>query len=207
MRTLRLKNLRWLILILLLSAFALSCKTTGARKHWWEFWKPKKPVTASIYPEEQVLPPPPAAKEAEEAGKIEAVKPEPAREPGQLPVPTPLRQEPRGIISELQTVHFAFDSAELDPTAQSMLDGNAQWLLAHPDVEIMIEGHCDERGTIEYNLNLGQRRADSVREYLASKGVNPEKLHTISYGKERPINPEHTEEAWAQNRRAQFLIY
>jgi peptidoglycan-associated lipoprotein len=205
MRRLRQMNLVWLTLILLLVIFALSCKTTGARKHWWEFWKPKKPATASIYPEEQVLPPPPA-KEAEPTGKVEpleAAKPK----PGELAVPTPLRQEPRGVISELQTVHFEFDSAELLPEAKTILDQNAQWLLAHPDIEIMIEGHCDERGTIEYNLNLGQRRADAVREYVVSKGVNAEKLHTISYGKERPIDAGHSEEAWAKNRRAQFLIY
>ena len=102
---------------------------------------------------------------------------------------------------------FDFDKAVIRPEDIPLLDQAAEWLATHADVQVQIEGHCDERGTREYNLNLGQLRANAVKEYLATKGVDPNRLHTISYGEERPIDPGHTEDAWSKNRRVQFLVY
>lgn len=104
----------------------------------------------------------------------------------------------------LSTVYFAFDSARLSNEAQDTLRRNAEWLNANPNEQVTIEGYCDERGTNEYNLALGQRRADSVFNYLKSLGVSPERLRTISYGEEYPADPGHNEAAWAKNRRAEF---
>jgi peptidoglycan-associated lipoprotein len=109
--------------------------------------------------------------------------------------------------SRLLTVRFGYDRHDLTPEARQILDENAAYLLANRNVRVLIEGHCDERGTIEYNLSLGQRRADAVREYLISKGVPPQRLEAISHGEWRPIDPGHGETAWAKNRRAQFAAY
>jgi peptidoglycan-associated lipoprotein len=111
------------------------------------------------------------------------------------------------VVAELQTVFFDYDSYELSPRTLEALEQNAQWLKSNPSVRVQIEGHCDERGSVEYNINLGGRRASRVREYLARLGVDPGRMTTISYGKERPLNPGHDEAAWAMNRRAQFLVY
>ena len=106
----------------------------------------------------------------------------------------------------MRRVYFAFDSSELDPLAQETLRDNAQRLADRPDMKVTIEGHCDERGTREYNLALGQRRADSAYQFLRGLGVAPERLRTVSYGKERPADPRSNEEAWAKNRRVQFAV-
>jgi peptidoglycan-associated lipoprotein len=87
-----------------------------------------------------------------------------------------------------------------------ILKENAALLHKYPKVKIQIEGHCDERGTNEYNLALGERRANSTRNYLISLGISPDRISTISYGEERPLDPGHNEEAWAKNRRAHFVI-
>ncbi|MDZ7363592.1 MAG: peptidoglycan-associated lipoprotein Pal [candidate division KSB1 bacterium] len=104
----------------------------------------------------------------------------------------------------LQTIYFDFDRYELTPEALQTLADNARVLKAHPDARVMIEGHCDERGTVEYNLALGDKRAKAAKDYLISLGVNPAQISTISYGKERPVDTRSTEEAWARNRRAEF---
>jgi peptidoglycan-associated lipoprotein len=106
----------------------------------------------------------------------------------------------------LSDVFFAFDSFLLSEEAQRVLQKNAEWLRSNPEAQIVIEGHCDERGTVEYNLALGERRAQSVKDYLVNLGISADRLFTISYGKERPFVLGHTEEAWAQNRRAHFLL-
>jgi peptidoglycan-associated lipoprotein len=103
-------------------------------------------------------------------------------------------------------VHFAFNSFTLSGGAKALLEQKAQWLSANPEVAAQIEGHCDERGTIAYNLALGERRANAVRQYLVALGVSPSRLTSISYGEEFPLDPGHNEEAWAQNRRAHFAI-
>ncbi|WP_157215023.1 peptidoglycan-associated lipoprotein Pal [Flavisphingomonas formosensis] len=103
-------------------------------------------------------------------------------------------------------VYFATDSYELDGPSQATLDKQAGWLNQYPSVKITIEGHCDERGTREYNLALGDRRANSVKNYLAGKGISTARITTISYGKERPAALGSDEEAWAQNRRAVTVV-
>jgi peptidoglycan-associated lipoprotein len=108
--------------------------------------------------------------------------------------------------SPLKPAFFALDSFELDAEGQTTVQANAELLKKYSSWAITIEGHCDERGTAEYNLALGERRAVAVRTYLVSLGISPDRLRTVSYGKEFPFDPAHTEEAWAKNRRAHFVI-
>ncbi len=103
-------------------------------------------------------------------------------------------------------VFFAFDSSVLTSESQATLDRQSQWLKQYPSVNVVIEGHADERGTREYNLALGERRADAARSYLVSTGVAASRVSTISYGKERPAVMGHDESAWSQNRRAVTVI-
>lgn len=108
-------------------------------------------------------------------------------------------------IDGLPIVYFEFDSFNLTSASQDALNMAAEWLIANPNIRVQIEGHCDERGTTEYNLALGERRASSVRDYLVMKGVPVSQLSTISYGEERPAVPGFDEASWAQNRRAEFV--
>jgi len=103
-------------------------------------------------------------------------------------------------------IHFAYDSAVLTPIGQNVLNQKAEWLRKNPSGNIIIGGHCDERGTIEYNVALGERRAEAAKSYLSNLGVNFSRMEAISYGEEMPITEGSDEEAWAQNRRAQFNI-
>lgn len=105
-----------------------------------------------------------------------------------------------------QNIHFAFDSAELTPMSRTLLKEKALWLGQNPGVQVVVEGHCDDRGTMEYNLALGDRRAFSAKKFLVDLGIAESRLSTISYGEERPIDPASNETAWAKNRRAQFVI-
>ena len=107
---------------------------------------------------------------------------------------------------ELKPVYFDFDSADLRQDSRDTLTQNASRIKANGTLAVRIEGHCDERGTVEYNLALGDRRARAAREQLVSLGVSGNKIRTISYGKERPADPGHTESAWALNRRAEFVF-
>ena len=104
------------------------------------------------------------------------------------------------------TVNFGFDSAELTVSARSTLNRQAAFLSLNPDLMIVIEGHADERGTREYNLALGDRRATAVRDYLVAKGINSARVRTVSYGKERPAVAGSDEAAWAKNRRAATVL-
>ena len=119
-----------------------------------------------------------------------------------------LRQLEKEALQEgaLADVYFDFNRYNLKPEAQKKLEKTAEWLIKSPAVRILIEGHCDERGTQEYNLALGQRRAASVQKYLQSLGVDSTRVETVSYGEERPADPRHNEVAWAKNRRAHFTI-
>ena len=110
----------------------------------------------------------------------------------------------RSVTSD--TVHFGTDLFDIDPEARAILDTQAEWLQKFPNVRITIEGHCDERGTREYNLALGDRRANAAKNYLAARGVSPARITTISYGKERPIALGSDESSWAQNRRAVTIV-
>lgn len=199
------------LLLLTCSALILlgpvGCASHKAREKWWQFWRPKKVDAAMINNADRVIPPPPDVIGMGEGIPLTdpSVSFDMPGAPGDLAEPDPMRRVP--TPSELLTVHFAYDSAELDSGARQALDGNLQWITAHAGVHILIEGHCDERGTEEYNMNLGQRRANSVRAYLVERGVTESVLHTISYGEERPLDTANGESAWSQNRRAQFLVY
>ena len=117
-----------------------------------------------------------------------------------------IAKESKGeVITELEDIYFDFDRSDIRPDAKDILLKNTEWLQNNPDKKIQIEGHCDERGTAEYNLALGDRRAMSVKKYLISLGISAERLTTISYGKELPIDPGHNEEVWSKNRRTHFL--
>jgi peptidoglycan-associated lipoprotein len=106
----------------------------------------------------------------------------------------------------LKDIHFDFDKYAIRPGDAEILKAIAAVLKKYPSVKIQIEGHCDERGTNEYNLALGERRANSTKDYLLSLGISKDRLSAISYGEERPLDPGHNEEAWAKNRRAHFII-
>ncbi len=118
--------------------------------------------------------------------------------------------EQRAFESDLielgSMIHFDFDKSELKPDARDILQKKAEILKKHPQVTMVIEGYCDERGTQEYNLALGERRARSAYEFLVLLGVAPERLSIVSYGEENPIDPGHNEAAWALNRRDQFRV-
>ena len=105
-----------------------------------------------------------------------------------------------------EDIYFEYDKSTLTPMAQAVLKRKADFLLNSLDSSVTIEGHCDERGTNEYNLALGDRRAESAKRYLVNLGVSPARLATVSYGEENPVDPGHDEEAWAKNRRGHFLI-
>lgn len=111
-----------------------------------------------------------------------------------------------GATGPLKDVHFDFDRYELRADARAILKSNADWLKANPSVRLEVEGHADERGTNQYNLALGAKRAESVKRYLIDLGISASQLSTISYGEELPICKEHNEECWAKNRRGHFAI-
>jgi peptidoglycan-associated lipoprotein len=139
--------------------------------------------------------------------------PTPVAEPRPVP-PEPVADDPissRDIgdinkNSPFQPVFFKLDSSDVDGPAQQALNANAEILKKYPTWVITIEGHADERGTAEYNLALGERRAISARTYLVSLGISADRLRTVSYGKEFPFDPGHDESAWEKNRRAQFVL-
>jgi peptidoglycan-associated lipoprotein len=104
-----------------------------------------------------------------------------------------------------EDIYFVFDKSTIEPEAREILKRLASLLDSNKNYSLVVEGHCDERGTVEYNLALGQRRADAAMKYLVDLGLDKESIKTITYGKERPLDPGHDEEAWAKNRRAHFL--
>ena len=107
---------------------------------------------------------------------------------------------------KMEDVFFDFDEANLREDAKATLIRHAEVLRANPEVQVLIEGHCDERGTNEYNLALGERRATRVQDYMVSLGIDKYRMRTISYGEERPVADGHDEDSWAQNRRAHFKL-
>ena len=138
--------------------------------------------------EEPAVRPPPKEPETTMITPQEASEPEP----------------PQELIFD--NVRFDFDKYTLSEQARETLADHARKLSENPGVKLLIEGHCDEWGTIEYNLALGEKRAETVKQYLVSYGIDPSRLSTISYGKERPVDPGHNEAAWAKNRRCEFKI-
>jgi len=145
--------------------------------------------------------------------------PAPPEQPTEEATPPPAMEETQPEVETMQAptfeqaisdagdrVFFAFDSSELTPLARRTLEAQAAVLREFPRVTVTIEGHCDERGTREYNLALGDRRANAVKNYLVALGISSNRVGTISYGKERPADPRHNEEAWARNRRGVMVV-
>ena len=128
----------------------------------------------------------------------QVVTQEQARETAQAPA--------ADLEAELQEVYFNFDSADLSEDSRSILTKNADYLSKQSGVKVRIEGNCDERGSDDYNMALGERRAKAAKDYLVNLGIASDRLSTISYGEEKPVDAGHDEEAWARNRRAEFVI-
>jgi peptidoglycan-associated lipoprotein len=140
-----------------------------------------------------------------------AAPPPTAPSPQVAPVPAPVetaRPAPRDFatVAGLPDVYFDFDKSAIRPDAAKVLLGSVEWLNAHADHIVLIEGHCDERGTNEYNLALGDRRAKATRDFLVAHGVAARRISLISYGEERPQCSEHNEQCWSRNRRSHFLV-
>jgi peptidoglycan-associated lipoprotein len=110
------------------------------------------------------------------------------------------------ITADLKDIHFDFDQYSIGQEDRKIISSHADYLLKNKMVKIVIEGNCDERGTAEYNLALGDRRAQEAKKFLVNSGVDQKRIKTISYGKERPLDPDHNEEAWAKNRRDHFVV-
>src|SRR5262245_3095303 len=161
---------------------------------------PPTPVPASPPPPAPA--PPPAV--APSPPPPAAAAPPPPPPPPVAPSPPPPREYQAN--DAVKTIHFAFDDATIRPGDAKILDANATWLTAHPTYIVLIEGHCDTRGTNEYNLALGDRRAKATLDYLVAHGIAADRITTISYGEERPVCTQAAEACWAQNRRAQFRV-
>ena len=144
---------------------------------------------------------PPAPPEPVTEAPPVAVPPEPAVSSADMGSLDEINK--KGILAP---VFFEFDSAEMSSEGQAVLAKNAETMKQYPTWVVSVEGHCDERGTAEYNLALGERRALSVRQYLVSLGIAAERLRTVSYGKEFPFDPGHSETSWSRNRRANFVV-
>ena len=161
-------------------------------------------------------PPPPAAPAApvvvQETVKetiVASPAPPPPAPPAAPATPAPTaRPAPKefAVNANVKDIFFDFDKYNVRPDASKVLDQNAAWLKANAGQLVLIEGHCDERGTVEYNLALGERRAKATMNYLVAQGVQAGRFTVISYGKERPFCTERTEACWAQNRRDHFLV-
>jgi peptidoglycan-associated lipoprotein len=178
----------WIFMIAILAAFSLvmACTTPKAIKSTEEAAKPIPPAEKKV---------------GEEV--ITAQKPSEVTE-------TEIKEETGKMVIEevsfLKDIQFDFDDYSLTDQAKLILEKNANWMINNPNAKIRIEGHCDERGTNEYNMALGERRANSAKKYLIKLGVNESLLSTISYGEEKPFAAGHDEEAWAKNRRAHFTL-
>lgn len=155
---------------------------------------------------EEVPPPPPQVKEQPKVEKVE--KPPVVKEPELTEEEIFMAKSLEEINKDvpLMMIHFDFDKFFIRDDAKSVLEENAKWMKKWTSVRILIEGHCDERGTEEYNLALGEKRAKSTLDYLSSLGIAADRIEIISYGKSQPLDPGHNEVAWQKNRRAQPTI-
>jgi peptidoglycan-associated lipoprotein len=120
--------------------------------------------------------------------------------------PEEIQSEQDGMLRQNQTIYFAFDKNNVESEFNDMLSAHARYLVKHPSVKITVEGHCDEHGTPEYNIALGERRAQSVQQFLTTLGVSPSQITTVSYGEEKPVDKSRTDAGFAKNRRA-ILVY
>lgn len=178
------RSLVYVVTLLLVSVLAL--------------WGCPKKAEVTTSPEAQKeMAPAEQPKEAQPA--MEQAKPEaaPKEEMKEMAAPAP---------AGLQPIYFDFDKSFIRDDAKATMKANADWLTANPTAKIRIEGNCDERGTKEYNQALGQRRAASAKKYLTDMGISGQRISLISYGKEKPICSEHTEDCWQKNRRDDFVV-
>jgi peptidoglycan-associated lipoprotein len=184
----------------------------------------KRPST--IEPSVRIAAPPPTAVPAEPEPPVRVPTPEAAPPEGPRITPLPLPESSKSgpepaapplsgaerpvpseftEVRELRDIFFDFDRYAIRPDAERTLAQNLEWIQSNSNALILIEGHCDERGTSEYNLALGDRRAQAARNFLVSRGVRADRITLVSYGKERPVCSERNEECWGRNRRAHFL--
>jgi peptidoglycan-associated lipoprotein len=169
--------------VILVFSFTVSCK--------------KKP--------KEVPPPPPQVKEQPKVEKVEEpVVKEPVLSEEEIFLQKSLEQINRE--KPLANIYFDYDKAVIREDAKPVLEANAAWLNKFKTIKILIEGHCDERGTEEYNLALGEKRAKNTMDYLTTLGIASNRMRIISYGKSQPVDPGHNEAAWQKNRRAQFMV-
>ncbi|HOK56154.1 MAG TPA: peptidoglycan-associated lipoprotein Pal [bacterium] len=203
--------------LIAVSFFGCMCPTKIKKEFLEEKEKEEKPeLTSILKPEEKIEPKP--AEETKptkpDDGKATPEEVKTAIKEGEIPV-TPIPPEakfikPEEMDSELKeifrNIYFDFDKYSIREDAAQILKKIGDYLLKNPDIKILIEGHCDERGTREYNLVLGEQRALSARRFLVIMGVSPKRLYTVSYGEDMPADPGHNEEAWAKNRRCEFKI-
>jgi peptidoglycan-associated lipoprotein len=156
---------------------------------------PKKTEISSV-PEAQQQETPAVEAKAQPEQKVEATKSEDVE----------VRERAAATLTGLQPVYFDFNQAIIEAEASKIMKANAEWLKAHPQIKVRIEGNCDERGTIEYNQTLGQRRAASAKKYLTDMGISDQRILLISYGKEKLSCTESTESCWQKNRRDDFTV-
>jgi peptidoglycan-associated lipoprotein len=181
-RTIRMKK----ILLLAMVVFVIGCAKKYVRA-------PEEPVKPEEVKVEEVQ------KEVKEAEVVEEkILPMEAKEVTAAVIEKPL--------FEFRDALFDFDRYNIRPDARAVLDSVASWLNKNRDINVLIEGHCDERGTNEYNLALGEKRANATKDYLVSKGIAPLRMNTLSYGEERPACTEQNEDCWQRNRRAHFVV-
>jgi peptidoglycan-associated lipoprotein len=154
---------------------------------------------------QSVAPAPAPAAPVQEAPAAAPAPPAPAPQPVVEAARPPAPPKDFADTANLKDIHFDFDKYDIRGGDAKILDANAAWLKSNDNL-VLIEGHCDERGTNEYNLALGERRAKSTMNYLVAQGVQAARITIISYGKERPVCSEHSEDCWAKNRRAHFLV-
>jgi peptidoglycan-associated lipoprotein len=190
------KTLKTLVLVLLAVLIVIlpACRTK----------KTPAPVTAPTPVVTAPPPPPVAATPVEPPKDFVREEPKVAEEtlPSDIDELNRVAQQ-RGYI---QDAFFAFDESTLTADAQAALTSSASWLKKNPQYNLLIEGHCDERGTEQYNLALGDRRANTAKDYLSTLGIDAGRIRTVSYGEERPFDPGHDEAAWAKNRRDHLVL-
>jgi peptidoglycan-associated lipoprotein len=188
----------WVILAMLLIIPGLLLTTSCAKKQ-------VQTETAVEEPEEMVVEEDTAAEE--EAARQAEMERQKALEAERLAEEEAKRAAMMALnMFQSEDLYYDFDSAVLKPMSQEVLQNKANWMNENMDATVIIEGHCDERGTAAYNLALGERRADAAKEFLVNLGIAADRITTISYGEEKPVDPAHNEEAWAKNRRAHFVV-
>jgi peptidoglycan-associated lipoprotein len=189
----------WIILAMLLLIPGLLLTTSCAKKQ-------VQTETAVEEPEEEMVVEEDTAAEEEAARQAEMER-QKALEAERLAEEEAKRVAMMALnMFQSEDIYFDFDSSALSPMSQEVLQRKADWMNENMDATVIVEGHCDERGTAAYNLALGERRADAAKEFLVNLGVSADRVTTISYGEEKPVDPGQNEEAWAKNRRAHFVV-